>query len=259
MIQGIAAMPLKFFPIGPDEAPGADLQRDCLCHCALGCMVQVLAACGVDVDAALPWSKPWLLRYQMADGGLSCDSTAYLVEHECPSSMVGTVAAFEAMLPGTWAPAQQQFLERAAGFLIERELRLGSPTVHNAEERDAAPGWLAPCFPRLYFYDVLRGVAALARWAQRSGRSIPRRAVAGVVEHLVTAFPDGVVRVERHGIATCPTSWRNDGGWARVATRRSPLLDATSLIGAPSAALTRQWSATRRVLVELVDAGGVVY
>jgi hypothetical protein len=142
--------------------------------------------------------------------------------------------------------------------LIERELRLGSPTLHNAEERDAAPGWMAPCFPRLYFYDVLRGVAALARWAQRSGRAIPRRAVARVIEHLVTAFPDGVVRVGRHGFARCPTSWRNDGGWARVPSRRSPLLDATSLIGAPSAALTRQWSATRRALVELVDAGRVV-
>jgi hypothetical protein len=84
--------------------------------------------------------------------------------------------------------------------------------------------------------------------------------VAGVVEHLVTAFPDGVVRVGRDGTASCPMGWRKDGGagWARVATRHSPLFDAASAIGSPSAALTRQWTATRRALVELAHAGLVV-
>ena len=61
---------------------------------------QVLAACGVDVERALPWVKPWFVRYQMADGGLNCDETAYPSTDECPSSMVGTVAPFEAMLLG---------------------------------------------------------------------------------------------------------------------------------------------------------------
>ena len=61
------------------------------CHCALGTIDQVLAACGVDVDAELPWIAPWFERYQMSDGGLNCDETAYLVDDECPSSMVGTV------------------------------------------------------------------------------------------------------------------------------------------------------------------------
>ena len=260
MIAGLNALPLKIFPIRPEDAPGADLWRDSSCHCALGSIYQVLTACGVDVDAALPWIKPWFVRYQMADGGLNCDSTAYLVEHECPSSMVGTVAPFEAMLLGRWTPAQQAFLERAAGFLIERRLLLGSPTVHNAEERDAQTGWLAPCFPRFYFYDVLRGLAALVRWTERSGRSLALRAVAGVIDHLVAAFPDGVIRIQRQGFASCPTTWRQTGGgtWERQPTSRFPLLEATSAIGQPCAASTRAWSATRRVLLELVEAGRIV-
>src|SRR5690349_16334589 len=67
----------------------------------------------------------------------------------------------------------------------------------NAEERDAAPAWLLPTFPRLYFYDVLRGLAALARWAELVGVAPPVAAIAPVVEHLVARYPDGVVRVER--------------------------------------------------------------
>jgi hypothetical protein len=124
MVDGLNALPLKIFPIRPEDAPGYEPWRDSSCHCALGSVYQVLAACGVDVDAALPWIKPWFLRYQMADGGLNCDEAAYLVDHECPSSMVGTVAPFEAMLLGRWTEGQQVFLERAAGFLIERELML---------------------------------------------------------------------------------------------------------------------------------------
>ncbi len=260
MIAGLNALPLKIFPIRPEDAPGADLSRDCSCHCALGSIYQVLTACGVDVDAALPWIKPWFVRYQMADGGLNCDSAAYLVEHECPSSMVGTVAPFEAMLLGRWTGEQQAFLERAAAFLMERRLMLGSPTVHNAEEREAQLGWLAPCFPRFYFYDVLRGLAALARWAERSGRSIPRGAVEGVIDHLVAAFPDGLIRIQREGFASCPMTWRQtDGGrWERQPTSRFPLLDATSAIGRPCATSTGVWTETRLMLLELFDAGRIV-
>lgn len=260
MVAGLAALPLKIFPIRPEDAPGADPWRDSSCHCALGCIYQVLAACGVLVDAELPWIKPWFVRYQMADGGLSCDQAAYLVEHECPSSMVGTIAPFEAMLLGRWTADQQVFLERAAAFLIERKLMLGSSTTHNAEEREAQTGWLAPCFPRLYFYDVLRGLAALVRWAELSGLSIPLRAVTGVTGHLVKAFPDGVIRVQRQGFASCPTTLRQAAGgkWGRQATSSFPLLDAVSATGTASAPLTRQWSATRRSLLQLLDAGQLV-
>ncbi|MBC7977265.1 MAG: hypothetical protein H7138_19995, partial [Myxococcales bacterium] len=170
MVAAIDALPLHSFPIQPqDWPPGADRSRDVACHCALGCMAQVLTACGVDVDRALPWIEPWFVRYQMADGGLNCDEEAYWHTHECASSMVGTVPAFEAMV---MRGKPHPFIDRGARFLIERRLTQGSPSVHNAEERAREPAWRQPCFPRFYFYDVLRGLAALVRWAELSGRSI---------------------------------------------------------------------------------------
>jgi hypothetical protein len=174
--------------------------------------------------------------------------------------MVGTIAAFEAMLRRPRTPDAEAFLDRAAGFLEGRKLMLGSSTMHNADEREAQTGWLAPCFPRLYFYDVLRGLAALVRWVEHGGRTLPVAAVAGVVDQLVDAFPDGVIVRQRRGFGACPMTWRKCAGgeWSRQPTSSFPLLEVSSAIGTPSAALTRQWSATRRSLVELLDAGRLV-
>jgi hypothetical protein len=252
---------LRIFPIEPDEAPGADLHRDIACHCALGSMVPVLAACGIDVDRALPWIKPWFVRYQMADGGLSCDDAAYRQTAECPSSMVATVPPLEAMLVGeVWSDDQRSFADRGARFLIDRALIHGSPTVHNASERDAAVAWPALAFPRFYFYDVLRGLAALVRWAEATGSALPRDAIATVVRSLAERFPDGVVTIERHvhhGRSTLiPTADRSPS--PRAPTSSFPLLDAVSVIGAPSLALTRQWSAVRAGVLRLARAGRIV-
>ena len=239
---------LHIFPVRPDEAPGANPQRDLACHCALGTMVPLLAACGVDIDRALPWVEPWFVRYQMADGGLNCDETAYAVTTECPSSMVATVPALEAMLGRPASPAQRAFVDRAAHFLIERALVRGSPTVHNADERTHAPAWTELAFPRFYFYDVLRGLTALSRWAELTAQPLPAAAIAPVVASLSARFPDGVVRIgrqaqTRHTSTVLPTADRSPS--PRGPTTSFPLLDAVSVIGAPSEALTRAWSATR--------------
>ncbi len=260
LVDGLNALPVKFFPIRPEDAPGANRWRDSPCHCSLGNADRLLTACGVDVEAALPWVRPWYPRYQMADGGMSCDETAYLAEGAPPSSITSTIAAFEALLGAAPSPERDAFVDRAAAFFIGRELRLGSPTAHNADERAVAPIWMALCSPRFYFYDVLRGLAALVRWASSGAREIPRRAVAPVVERLVAAFPDGVVRLQRRAVDRCPTTWRlrRDGTWGREPTESFPLLDAASVPGRPSAAATRQWSQTRRGLLELLDAGRIV-
>ena len=228
---------LHIFPIQPTDAPGADLQRDIACHCALGTMVPLLAACGIDVARELPWVAPWFARYQMADGGLNCDESAYLVAGECPSSMVATVPALEAMLGDT------AFADRAAHFLIERRLVEGSRTVHNAEEREAAPAWFELAFPRFYFYDVLRGLTALSKWRG----AIPPAAIEPVVTSLRTRFPDGVLRIGRQAHAgrmtILPTADRSPS--PRVPATSFPLLDAVSAINAPSEALSREWAATQ--------------
>jgi hypothetical protein len=257
MVAGLQAYPLKFFPLRPDEwPPGYDRSRHSMCHCALGSIDRVLDACGVDVDADLPWIVPWYGRYQMADGGLNCDETAYSVAGECPSSMVGTIAPFEAMLrrgPG-------RFVEQAAAFLVRRDLVRGSDGHHNAEERDAAKKWFAPTFPRFYFYDVLRGVSALVRWSTIFGAVLPFSAVKTAVAHLVTTAPDGLVRVGRRAFEGHPTWAEDDAGkWVRVPlASQFSLLDALSQIGAPSAALTAEWTRTRRELLALIDAGRVL-
>ena len=262
MVAGLNDFRLKIFPVTPEELGDANPSRDVMCHCGLGSMVQVLDAFGVDAWSAVPWAVPWFPRYQMADGGLSCDDVAYTIAGECPSSMVGTIAAFEAMLlggPAEWSAERRAFLDRAAQFLIGRALAYGSDTTHNAAERDAAKAWVEPCLPRFYFYDVLRGLTALVRWAELSGASLPKSAVVPACTNLVTMFADGVVKVAREPFAAC-TTWvaGADHAWkTREPVARFPLLDAVSVRGAPSAHLTAEWTRTRHALIGLCDAGQI--
>ncbi len=261
LAAALDALPLHIFPIHPGDAPpGTDPHRDFACHCALGCIWPVLAASGVDTEGALPWVPAWFLRYQMADGGLSCDDQAYLRTDECPSSMVGTIAPFEAMLDIAHTPAEHAFVTRAADFLIGRALLRGSSTQHNASERDAAVTWQKPCFPRFYFYDVLRGLAALVRWAEASGAVLPCAAVAGAVEVLVKRCPDGIVHIERnaHAGKTTILPTFDHAPSPRAPAASFALLEAASRIGEPSAALTRQWTTTRQGLLRLCEAGRLV-
>ncbi len=164
-VTALDKIPLKIFPIQPEDMPaGIDPYRGSPCHCQLGNVYQVLDAWGVDVDKELPWIRPWFLRYQMNDGGMNCDNEAYLVKAEVPSSMVGTNAAFEAILlhtPRPWTAEEKAFLDKGARFLMERKLMHGSLTKHNADERESEKKWLNLCFPRFYLYDVLRGLNAL--------------------------------------------------------------------------------------------------
>lgn len=255
MLSGLNALPLKIFPIAAEDSPpGTDPHRDSSCHCALGCMHRVLTACGIDVARALPWVEPWFARYQMSDGGANCDGDAYLTD-ECASSMVATIAPFEAMLhvPRT------AFVDRAAAFMIERKLVNGSSSRHNAGEREAAASWLLPCFPRFYFYDVLRGLSALVRWAVTFERSLPVDAVAGAVAHLSLSFPDGVVHLQRRAFEGRTTLARVDGVWTRgQPASMFPLLEAVSEVGRPCPALTAAWTEARTGLLDLVEAGRLV-
>lgn len=257
-IASVNRLPLKIFPILPEDMPpGTDPYRGSACHCQLGNVYQVLATFGVDVEAELPWIRPWFLRYQMADGGLNCDNDAYLVRDECPSSMVGTISAFEAVLlhtPRPWTAAEESFISRGAHFLMERELRLGSASQHNASERESAKVWTQLCFPRFYLYDVLRGLRALALWAEKTKSRLPAPAVQVVVDTLFDAFDDGPVRIGRRCFEGASTIERlASGEWQRSSEAPLfPLLSAVSAVGVESPFLTEQWSATRQLLSKLV-------
>jgi hypothetical protein len=251
-IEAINKIPLKVFPIQPEDMPkGIDPYRGSPCHCQLGSVYQVLAARGVDVDQSVPWIRPWFLRYQMADGGLNCDNEAYLVKDEVPSSMVGTIAVFEAILLSTkrpWTGEETLFLKKGTDFLIARKLMHGSPTKHNADERSNEEEWLQPCFPRFYFYDVLRGLSALLLWSEKTGTPIPTGAIEGVVNYLDKRFPDGVIRNERHSYEDTGTILQSASGeWIRKQPATFfPLLKKVSEIGAASPFLTRQWAEAKK-------------
>jgi hypothetical protein len=247
-IASLNRIPVKIFPIQPEDMPeGIDPFRGTPCHCQLGNVYQVLSAWGADVDRALPWIRPWFLSYQMADGGLSCDNDAYLVKDECPSSMVGTISVFEAVLLYTrrpWTAEEKAFLDKGAQFLMERKLMLGSSTVHNASERKSAEQWTKLCFPRFYLYDVLRGLNALTLWAEKTNQTLPREAITDAVTFLNREFPNGRVILGRHsfeGVGTILPS--PSGEWiGKQRATHFPLLDKVSVIGEVSPFLSQQWA-----------------
>lgn len=245
LVEVLQASALKIFPIQPEDMPAGVDPYDTHCHCSLGNIYQVLAGWGVDVDQLLPWIRPWFLRYQMADGGFNCDNDAYLVEGECASSMVGTIACLEAILlhtPRPWTESERNFLRSGARFLSQRQLHLGSTSKHNAEERTVEGKWLQLCFPRFYLYDVLRGLRVLQTWEKNSGEELPANSLTLVRKHLQGRYPDGVIRPDRHcyeGIGTRQLS--PAGNWEKAEASRFPLLDLVSQIGQPSAYLTQQW------------------
>ncbi len=253
-ISSLNHIALKIFPIhSQDLPPGIDPYRGYPCHCQLGNVYQVLATYGVDVDEALPWIKPWFLRYQMADGGLNCDRKAYLVEGETPSSMVGTIAAFETILlcsSKKWTDTEKAFLEKGAQFLIGRKLILGSDTVHNAAERLSAKDWQKPSFPRFYFYDSLRGLLAVLRWSIMLKRPLPVAAIQDFVLAFHKQFPDGKVHIERRAFADVKTlAQASSGQWQpKQPARYPPLLQKVSAIGGYSPFLSKQWAEAKNLL-----------
>lgn len=259
-LASLNRIPLKIFPIYPEDMPeGVDPFRGSPCHCQLGNVYQVLSAYGVDVDKELPWLRPWFLHYQMSDGGLNCDNDAYLVKDECPSSMVGTIAVFEAVLlhtPRPWTPEEKTFLDKGAQFLMNRKLMLGSSTNHNASERKSAELWTKLCFPRFYLYDVLRGLNALALWAEKTNQSLPRESLIDVVTLIQNQFPDDKVKIGRHSFEGVGTILATPTGeWIRRQPASFfPLLEKVSIIGSVSPYLTKQWLETKRRVLAFSDA-----
>jgi hypothetical protein len=103
---------------------------------------------------------------------------------------------------------------------------------------------------------VIRGLTALADWAELTGERLPGSAVADAVAVVERTFPDGVVRIGRRWWDGAGTIVRGvDGGWDH---RRQPatgfaLLEAVSEVGAVSPYLTREWAGTRERLRGMVE------
>jgi hypothetical protein len=221
-----------------DLPPGVDKHRGVPCHCAVGTMHQVLAACGAAVDEELPWLRAWLLSYQLPDGGLNCYGEAYAGSRK--SSIVSTLPALEAILLGTPRPftdAEQAFLDDGARYLLNHRL------FKSLSGRRINEDWLKPCFPRFYEYDVLRGLTFLARWAKLRNKDLPISPIAEAVQAVERASRDGEIIIGRRAYDGVRSLDRQrDGSWKGGPAALFPLLREVSAVGAPSASLTQCWT-----------------
>ena len=129
----------------------------------------ILASCGCNVDAELPWIREWFLKHQLPDGGLNCSPDAYRGSRK--SSIVSTLPPLEAVLFFTrrnYTDAERNFLDEGARYLIEHRLVCSKKMAMSS-----TTAWLKPLFPRFFEYDILRGMYFLVEWSGRTGRPLP--------------------------------------------------------------------------------------
>ncbi|OYZ18630.1 MAG: hypothetical protein B7Y39_13335 [Bdellovibrio sp. 28-41-41] len=247
-IDSLNRLPLKIFPIQPvDYPPGLDPYRGSACHCQIGTVYQVLSKCGVDVDTQLPWMRSWILNYQMPDGGYSCDNNAYLVKDEIPSSMVGLISVFEALLictPRSWTKDEKAVLDKGAAFLIERKLINGSTTEYNKSERESAKKWADLCFPRFYHYDILRGLNAITLWAEKTGSHLPESAIKEAKTLIADQAVNGQLKQRRRIYENANTFFVDENNeWSKQRRPAAifPLVESVNQPNQYSPYLSQQW------------------
>lgn len=232
----IAGHYLPFFPLKESELPpGKDPKRHVLCHCALGTAFQVLSGCGLDPDAAVPWARAWLLRYQLPDGGLNCDEAAYTGSRK--SSFLSTLPSLEAILFCTrrpFTPEEEAFLDRGARYLLEHRLFRST----KGEVIDTA--WLEPCFPRFYDYDLLRGLSFLSYWGAHTGK--PWRDRAGeALEAAVRLAAKGFAPIQRP-LPADKTLLPSRDGWVKGPAASFALLEWARRDEVAGPILEAQWA-----------------
>ncbi|MBS1961716.1 MAG: hypothetical protein JST04_05840 [Bdellovibrionales bacterium] len=248
-----------FFP--EELPPGKHPAHHIGCFCALGTMLPALEGFGCDVEAALPWVRGWLMKHTVPGGGMNCDDAQYKKENP-GSSIVATVAALEFMVESKSGPrnaAEVEFTHGLARDLLKRELRKAFFATSNAEEKEDEEDWRLLCFPRFYFYDVLRGLTAITRYAEKMKTPIPASAIANVVALLEAKAEKGPLQVERDPRDGVNTFAFERGEWVRPRpSGKFPLLVAVSKIGDPSEALQAEWTATRSRIKRLRSGGLMV-
>lgn len=238
---------IQFFPFRESELPkGVHPMRHVPCHCALGSVYQVLHGAGFDVDRALPWIRPWFLKYQLPDGGLNCDERAYTKENP-KSSVVSTLPPLEAVLRCThhsFTPEETRFLDNGARYLLDHRLYRSIETGGVINEE-----WLELGFPRFYFYDILRGLRFVVEWAKRRNKLLPGRAVEEPLGLIRAKMKGGMLEASRvchAGVKTLAEG--GDGEWVRVDPETFELLDRVSSPMAPNPWLTQEWNRVRELL-----------
>ena len=186
---------LDFFPLVEEELPqGIDPYRNIVCHCALGCLYQMLHLTKTKVDERFPWMRPWFLKYQLPDGGLNCDEAVYTKERP-HSSFLSTLPCLEAVLftraNSELTQEEISFLDKGAQYLLKRELCCSISKGCLISKQ-----WLKATFPRYYFYDVLRGLRFIAQWSKKLQREVPEESVSRAIKALLDSRrEDGLLAV----------------------------------------------------------------
>ncbi len=233
LVQTINARYIRFFPTAKEPLPkGVDPKTDVPCHCQVGMLYQVLTACSVPVDEAVPWLRPWLLKYQLPDGGLNCDEKAY-AKPVPKSSIVSSLPPLEAILLCTKRPftsAEELFLDRGADYLITHKL-FRSADGTKIINKD----WLKICFPRFYNYDLLRGLRFMVEYSTVRGKHRPATALQETLDLLRA---QGEIKVQYSMWNDPSTGFTSD----------FELLRQVSEIGRPAPTLGQAWDKIRMSL-----------
>ena len=199
----------------------------------MGSVYQFLEASGINVDARLPWLRPWFLEHQLPDGGLNCDEQAYTTSQK--SSIVSSLPVFEAVLSCAskgLSAEEEAFLDHAATYLIDHQL------VNRLDGDLMDKDFLKLQFPRFYSYDILRGLSFLVGWKGHRQSDRADEAIALGLDRLKKhAFfsgdpADANLIIQRADFLVEKTLCRGGSGeWAFVPSSTFPLLQELGRVG----------------------------
>ncbi|MDD5090542.1 MAG: hypothetical protein PHQ23_06455 [Candidatus Wallbacteria bacterium] len=241
---------INFFPLQASEIPtGCDPYRHILCHCALGTAFRILAKRNRSPWKKALWTREWLTRYRLPDGGYNCDEQAY--SRESPhSSFLSTLPPLEAMLEihGGLTGDEVAALAGGADYLISRKLcrsiSKGGKIIDS--------NWLEPVFPRYYDYDILRGLSFLSRWALKTCSRLPLDAIEESVTVLAGRLDAlGRMPVRKNAWAGTGTLYYQDDLWRNGGEAEMFSLMQKCLMTSPSPWLTSEWYETVAMLDQL--------
>jgi hypothetical protein len=245
---------LHHFPYELDEVPeGIDPLNQVICHCQMGSTDQLLTAYGINICERFPWVAKWYEKYQLPDGGFNCDEVAYTRDNP-KSSVISTVPVLEAVLNRSLAPPSENgtshFLKHGADYLIKRKLFRSASTGDIID-----PTWADLCFPRFYFYDILRGLSFLLQWSLKQQDPVPASAILEAAKIIDSQNPSGYVAVKRVSWKDSLTrAWDAESAtWIRKPEGSYPLLDSLSEIGKESKPLTQEWNNAKTTLKLLLN------
>jgi predicted acetyltransferase len=231
---------LPIFPIHKEELPdGTDPFRKIACHCAVGSMYQVLFYSGVDIDFELPWMRPWMLRYQLPDGGLNCDEQAY-TKPIPKSSIVTTLNCLEAIFfcrNRNLTDEELKFLKSGADYLLAHQL-FRKKSDGQVIDKD----WLEIRFPRFYEYDFFRGYYFLVKWSEFCGRILPSKLVDEVSVLVSRQISQDGIFLKRYNLFDKRSyNPMPDGSWEWGIASEFDLFKTVSQNGLVCESLTHQW------------------